>query len=221
MTGLSHDSADRKLAPAAEVGTGAAGPARQSLFGAIARLLVPEATVAGSQVVLRPPRRGDWRAWSSLRGQSREFLEPWEPVWEPDHLTKRTYQRRLRLHAQDRSVLPFFIFSKSTGALLGGITLNNIRRGFSQSCTLGYWMGVPYARQGFMFDALGAVAGYAFDVLDLHRLEAACLPRNEASRALLEKLAFRHEGRARRLLKIAGRWEDHVVYALLASDPRP
>ena len=69
-----------------------------------------------------------------------------------------------------------------------------------------------------MFKALRATLPFAFGPLALHRLEAACIPENEASRNLLRKLAFREEGRALRYLQINGEWRDHVLFGLLQDE---
>jgi ribosomal-protein-alanine N-acetyltransferase len=113
-----------------------------------------------------------------------------------------------------------FIFTASSGSLVGGLTLCNVRRGVTQSCTLGYWIGARFAQQGYMTAAVRAVVPFVFDSLELHRLEAACLPGNTASIKLLEKTGFKREGLARRYLRINGVWQDHLLYALLDSDPR-
>ena len=105
-------------------------------------------------------------------------------------------------------------------AILGAVTLDNIRRGPAQSATLGYWIGQPHARQGYMREAIVALSHYAFRRLDLSRLEAACLEENAASRGLLEKAGFKYEGVAQSYLQIAGRWRNHVLYAQLRSDRR-
>lgn len=103
-------------------------------------------------------------------------------------------------------------------ALVGGVTLTNVRRGVTQAATLGYWLGAPYVGRGLMHDALSALVPFAFDVLRLHRIEAAVMPCNAASLRTLGRLGFCREGLARRYLKIAGRWEDHILFALLAED---
>jgi ribosomal-protein-alanine N-acetyltransferase len=113
-----------------------------------------------------------------------------------------------------------FIYDKVTNALVGGLTLCNVRRGVTQSCTLGYWVGAEYAQQGYMTAAVRALVPFVFDTLELHRLEAACLPTNTASMRLLDKTGFQREGLARRYLRINGVWQDHILYALLDSDPR-
>ena len=113
-----------------------------------------------------------------------------------------------------------FVFTADGEQLLGGVTLCNVRRGVTQACTLGYWIGEPHARKGYMTAAVRAVIPFVFDSLELHRLEAACLPHNLASKRLLERTGFRREGFARRYLRINGAWQDHLLYALLDTDER-
>ncbi|MBX6425369.1 MAG: GNAT family N-acetyltransferase [Variibacter sp.] len=179
--------------------------------------------IEGDGVLLRTPQMNDFAAWAQLREQSRDFLTPWEPIWPADDLTRPAFRRRLRRYAEDaRSDLAyaFFIFRESDNTLVGGLTLANIRRGVAQTGSLGYWMGAPYARQGYMTRAVRALIPFAFGPLRLHRLEAACIPTNTASIRLLEKCGFVREGLARRYLCINGLWQDHFLYALLSSDPR-
>ena len=191
-----------------------------------AKLFFPETKprVEGQGVYLREPQMSDYPAWAELRSMSREFLEPWEPRWTRDELERDTYRRRIRYYYRDaRQDLgyAFFLFRTSDNALIGGVTLSNIRRGVSQSCTLGYWIGAPHARQGYMTRGVRAITWFVFDVLRLHRLEAACLPENKASAALLTRTGFQYEGLARRYLKINGTWQDHWLFARLNDDPIP
>lgn len=182
---------------------------------------VPAPVLKGPGLLLRPPRTGDFEEWRTLRAASRTFLAPWEPLWAADELTRKSYVARLaryRHDARQRTSYSFFLFDDATGALCGGITLGLIRRGVAQTGTLGYWMGEAFAGQGRMSRAVQTVAAFAFDVEKLHRIEAACLPRNERSIALLEKCGFSCEGQLRRYLMIAGVWEDHRLYARLADD---
>ncbi len=116
--------------------------------------------------------------------------------------------------------LPLFLMRRADDQLLGAITLDNIRRGPSQSASIGYWIGQPYARQGYMREAVQALVHHAFSDLDLSRIEAACLPENAASRAVLEKSGFKYEGIAQSYLQINGRWRNHVLYANLRGDRR-
>lgn len=173
-------------------------------------------------MVLRLPAHGDFNAWTALRVESRDFLTRWEPVWAADHLSKRSFTNRVYWAARASragTALPLFLLRRD-GVLLGAITLDNIRRGPAQSGTIGYWIGAPFARQGFMREAIEALVHYGFTELDLSRIEAACLPENAASRGVLEKSGFKYEGVAQSYLQIDGRWRNHVLYANLRGDRR-
>ena len=175
------------------------------------------------RLTLRLPQHSDFRAWVALREGSADFLQPWEPAWAKDHLSRKSFTNRVywaqRSHGQGNA-LALFLVRRSDGGLLGAITMDNIRRGPAQSATLGYWIGQPHSRQGFMREAILALSHHAFRRLDLSRLEAACLEENVASRGLLERSGFKYEGVAQSYLQIAGRWRNHVLYAMLRSDRR-
>lgn len=181
----------------------------------------PQVVIAGEGLYLRPPEARDYEIWAALREDSRGFLTPWEPSWPIDDLTRAAYRRRLRRYALDRErdeAHAFFLFRAADDRLLGGLTLSNIRRGVAQTGTLGYWMGAPYAGQGWMTRAVAAACRHGFDKMSLHRIEAACLRSNLASRALLERNRFHLEGAARSYLKIDGKWTDHLLFARIADD---
>lgn len=181
----------------------------------------PPTKLQGERVHLRPPQSGDWTAWADVRERSREFLTPWEPTWPNDALTESAFLRRVRrLAAEWRAdeSYSFHVFQTETGILVGGIGLTQIRRGVAQTGTLGYWAGEPYQRRGYTTEAVRLTADFAFRTLNLHRIEAACLPENQASRRVLEKVGFQREGYARLYLKIAERWRDHLTFALLEED---
>ena len=175
------------------------------------------------RMILRPPVHADFRHWAALREQSAEFLVPWEPRWARDHLSRKSFVNRVywasRSIAQG-TALPLFMERREDGRLIGAITLDNIRRGPAQAGTIGYWIGAPHAREGYMREALTAMVHHAFEVLDLSRLESACLPENKASRGLLEKCGYKYEGVAQSYLQIDGRWRNHVLYANLRGDRR-
>jgi ribosomal-protein-alanine N-acetyltransferase len=180
--------------------------------------------IEGKGVFLREPRQTDYAGWSRLREQSRSFLTPWEPTWPDDDLTRTAFRRRLQRYLRDQQAdlgYAFLIFRAADGAIVGGATLNNVRRGVAQAASLGYWMGAPFARHGYMTAALSALMPFAHVALRLKRIEAACLPHNTASVRLLEKLKFTREGHARKYLCIAGEWQDHILFARLADDPLP
>ncbi|PQO24215.1 30S ribosomal protein S5 alanine N-acetyltransferase [Rhodobacteraceae bacterium WD3A24] len=175
------------------------------------------------RVTLRPPAHADYQPWADLRRESADFLIPWEPAWAPDHLTRKAFAQRVHWAARSEAqgtALPMFLIRRADGWLLGAITLDNIRRGPAQSGTLGYWIGRPFARQGYMREAIRAIVHHAFTREDLSRIEAACLPENQASRGVLETSGFKYEGVAQSYLQINGRWRNHVLYASLRNDRR-
>ncbi|WP_323041379.1 GNAT family protein [Gemmobacter sp.] len=175
------------------------------------------------RLTLRLPQHSDYRAWATLREGSAAFLTPWEPAWSPDHLTRRAFTGRVAWAARvegDGSALPLFLIRRADRALIGAITLDHIRRGPAQAGTMGYWIGQPHARNGYMREAIEALSHHAFTRMDLSRIEAACLPENVASRGALESCGFKYEGVAQAYLQIGGRWRNHVLYALLRHDRR-
>jgi [ribosomal protein S5]-alanine N-acetyltransferase len=177
--------------------------------------------VRGHGIWLRSPQMSDYPSWAELRARSRDHLTPWEPVWQRDELTRSAFRRRVRHYSREaREDLgyAFLIFKDGGDELVGGLSLSNVRRGVTQAAILGYWLGLPFVRQGYMTAAVNAVCAYAFEDLHLHRLEAATMPNNAASVRVLERNRFRREGIARRLLKINGAWEDHVLHALVVED---
>ena len=174
--------------------------------------------VKGRGVILRPPRASDYDAWSSLRQASHAYLQPWEPLWPEDDLTRAAYKRRLAIYAREMeagNAWPFFIFADADQSLVGAITLSNVRRGVAEAGTLGYWIGQRQAGRGHATAAVRAMIAYAFDDLKLHRVEAACVPVNLASRRVLEKAGFALEGQARAYLKINGDWADHLLFGVV------
>lgn len=175
-------------------------------------------------LILRAPQANDYAAWALLRTESRAFLTPWEPVWNEDDLTRTSFRLRVKRAAREIAAdeaYSLFLLDARNETLLGGLTLGLVRRGVAQACTLGYWMGARHAGRGHMSEAVRGALRFAFQDLALHRVEAACLPSNEPSRRLLERVGFRHEGLARAYLRINGAWADHLLYAALASDPLP
>lgn len=170
-------------------------------------------------LVLRAPTPGDYEDWRTVRLRSRDFLKPFEPRWTEADLSPRIYRNRLRRgrkEAASGNEFTFFIFvpDGERERLAGGITLSNIRRRVAQQVNLGYWMGVDEAGKGVMSRAVAAVLPFVFEELRLHRIHAACLPDNLASRRVLEKNGFREEGYAENYLQIDGVWRDHVLFAL-------
>jgi ribosomal-protein-alanine N-acetyltransferase len=193
---------------------------------ALFRIGPPTETITflhGEGVYLRPLEMRDFEAWASLRECSRAFLTPWEPTWPGDDLTRASFRRRLRRHHKEiesGEAYAFLVFHQDD-TLLGGLTLGQIKRGVVQAGTLGYWIGAPYAGKGYMSRAVRTVVNFAFGSLRLHRIEASCLPSNDASIRLLERIGFRQEGYARAYLRINGLWQDHLLFAMLETDAAP
>ena len=177
--------------------------------------------IEGRGVTLRPPRAADFQPWAELRDLSAAYLQPWEPSWAEDDLTRPAFRRRLSVYAREmelETAWPFFIFANGGETLVGAVTLSNIRRGVAESGTLGYWIGRPFAGRGHATAAVKAVLTFAFDTLDLHRVEASCLPANLPSRRVLQKSGFRQEGEAKAYLKINGAWADHLLFGVVSDD---
>ena len=175
------------------------------------------------RLTLRPPMHSDFGPWTALRADSRDYLVPWEPTWAADHLSRKSFTNRVYWASRSiasGSAIPLFLIRREDNALVGALTLDNIRRGPAQCGTLGYWTGQPFARHGYMREAIQAMVHHAYEKLDLSRIEAACLPENVASRALLESSGFKYEGVAQSYLQINGRWRTHVLYSSLRMDRR-
>jgi ribosomal-protein-alanine N-acetyltransferase len=192
-----------------------------AIFSVIGRRDLP---IRGEGLYLRASEMRDYVEWAELREKSRSFLTPWEPLWPIDDLTRASFRYRVRRHAEEMArdeAYSFFIFREEDDALMGGLSFGHVRRGVSQAATLGYWMGESYAGKGHMTRAVRAACAYAFEKRGFHRIEAACLPTNEPSKRLLERVGFKQEGYARSYLNINGQWRDHLLYALLETDPQP
>ena len=183
--------------------------------------LLSKKKLTGERVFLRPPKRRDALKWQKLRMSSKSFLVPWEPSWDASSCTRRAYLRYFKnsnyLANMDRAY-SFLIFKTDDKTLLGGINIGNVRRGVSQSASLGYWIGEKHSRNGYMKEALKLLIPSLFVDLRLNRIEAATLEENIASKNLLKKIGFKKEGVLRKYLKINGNWRDHVLYGLLESD---
>jgi ribosomal-protein-alanine N-acetyltransferase len=174
-------------------------------------------------VYLSAPRLEDHASWARLREQSRSHLVPWEDDWSPEELDFSFYRRRLKLFEREAArggALSLFVFARAERALVGGVTLTNIRYGSARSGIVGYWIGKPFVRRGYGTAAVGALTAHAFEAIGLNRLEAACQPDNAASRRLLVKCGFHREGRAKDYLRINGEWRDHDIFAMTARDFR-
>ena len=180
-------------------------------------------TLLGKRIQLRPLNDDDFSSWSEVRLRNAEWLLRWEPLrpaYAPDPAVERSaFVNRCRARERETAAdqaYPFGIFID--GAFAGEINLNNVARGALQSGTLGYWIDQAQAGHAYMSEAVVVMLDFAFDRLDLHRIEICIVPRNSNSKRVVEKIGLRFEGTAERYLQIAGVWEDHLRYAITSEE---
>jgi [ribosomal protein S5]-alanine N-acetyltransferase len=171
------------------------------------------------RVVLRAPVAADRDEYLALRDASREHLREWEatPPDGMDVFGPQVFDRFLTSAATETSHR-YLVCLVSDGRIAGQVSLSNLTRWPFLSCTLGYWIGAAFARQGLMREALILAIGKAFGEFGLHRVEANIVPENAASKALVKSLGFRFEGLAERYLHINGKWRDHERWSLTAEE---
>lgn len=177
--------------------------------------------ITTDRLVLAPPRRSDFAEWAQLRECSREHLERWEPAWPHDVHSKSDWSRRLRTWQdgwRNGRAYVFLMRRLSDECLVGGVSITNVRAWPAQAANIGYWIGVQYEGRGYMREAVRAACVWAFETLDLYRMEAGTLPGNLRSQRVLAAAGFEKEGYARAYLEIAGQREDHILFALVRSD---
>ncbi len=179
-------------------------------------LVKKEKELIGKKIILRKPKKENWREWAELRQKSKDFLQPWEPKWPNNFLTRESFNifiNSIEMLLKKKTSYNFFIFHKKTNNLMGGISLTNFKSEGYKSTTIGYWMGQEYAGKGYMRDTLTIISDYCFIDLELNRIEAACLPKNLSSKNVLLNVGFKVEGYAEKYLNINGKLEDHLLLA--------
>ena len=181
-------------------------------------------SMQGPRVELRPLKAVDFEEWREVRLRSRDWLESWEPLPEPgvpDPVTElEAFRARCGAWERQRhfdTAYGFGLFLRR-GPLIGEVSLGSVQRGPFQFAFVGYWIDVKHAGQALVPEGVALSLRFGFEELQLHRIEAAIVPRNVASRRVAEKLGFREEGVARRFLQIRGVWEDHVRYAITVEE---
>lgn len=180
-------------------------------------------TLFGRRIVLRPLVATDFSVWRDVRRRNAEWLTKWEPTrppGAPDVIEDReAFAVRCSARQRERQLgsgYGFGIFVD--GDFCGEINLSSVQRGPFQSGYVGYWIDEAQAGNGLTPEALVVLSRYAFEELQLHRLQIAIIPRNEASHRVVAKLGLRNEGTAIRYLEINGIWEDHVRYSLTSEE---
>jgi [ribosomal protein S5]-alanine N-acetyltransferase len=179
--------------------------------------------LAGRRVVLRPLTIADFDQWHEVRDHNREWLTRWEPRPVSGHpdvtVDRKAFAARCGARERERQLgtgYGFGIFLADR--LIGEINASNIQRGPFQNAYVGYWVDQRHAGQGYMPEATVVILRFAFEDLGLHRVQISIIPRNQASRRVVEKLGLREEGTALRYLEINGVWEDHVRYAITSEE---
>ncbi|CAN5254512.1 GNAT family protein [soil metagenome] len=177
----------------------------------------------GRRVLLRPLVASDFPAWRDVRRRNVDWLTRWEPqrvYGQPDTVEDRdAFTVRCSARQRERQLGTAYGFGIFVaGAFVGEINLSAVQRGPFQSAYVGYWIAEDQAGQGYVPEALVVLVRFAFEELHLHRVQVAIIPRNKASRRVVDKLAFREEGVALRYLEINGTWEDHCRYAMTVEE---
>jgi ribosomal-protein-alanine N-acetyltransferase len=179
--------------------------------------------LTGRRVTLRPLAVGDFPAWQEVRRRNADWLLKWEPKrvpGAPDPVESRdAFAMRCGARQRERQLGTGFAYGIFVGsAFAGEINLSIVQRGPFQSSYVGYWIDEAYAGRSLMPEALVVLCRSAFEELHLHRVQISIIPRNTASRRVVEKLDIRDEGTALRYLEINGEWEDHIRYAMTAEE---
>ena len=188
-------------------------------------MLHDQAVLRGKRVTLRPLTVSDFSQWNEVRIRNREWLEKWEPrrpIGAPDVVESRSaFAARCRARDRERQLGTGFGFGIFVGPrFCGEINLNGVQRGPFQSSYVGYWVDEACAGHSYVPEAVVVVTRHGFEDLGLHRIQIAIIPRNKASRRVMEKVDYREEGIAVRYLEINGVWEDHVRYAITSEEWR-
>ncbi|MAP96015.1 MAG: 30S ribosomal protein S5 alanine N-acetyltransferase [Ponticaulis sp.] len=183
-----------------------------------------EFSVEGADFILRLTSADDYVSWREIRTANYRHLQPFEPVWADDSLSRAHFLNQVRTAETEFDAglgAMLLMVHQPSNTVIGGINLRNVRRGVAQMGTIGYWIAEDWGGQGRMTKAVSRVVEFGFKSLGLHRIEAACVPENTASANVLLRAGFQEEGFARAYLKINGRWRDHRLFAIVYDDILP
>ena len=180
-------------------------------------------TLYGRRVRLRPLTPNDFEAWREVRRRNCAWLTQWEPTrppGQPDIIEdSAAFFARCGARQRERQLgagYAFGVFVEDNFA--GEMNLSSVQRGPFQNAYVGYWIDSARAGCGYTPEALVVAAQFAFETIRLHRLQISIIPRNSASRRVVEKLDIRCEGVAVRYLEINGTWEDHMRFAMTSEE---
>lgn len=173
--------------------------------------------MSSSHVFVRQLGIDDAESMLDVRQRNRAFLQPYEPTHHDLQFTlegQRSVLSQSEKSFIDETAFAFAIRCAENGPIVGKITLSNVVRGALESCTVGYFVDQCLNGQGIATDALRMVLRFAFDHAKLHRVQAAVMPRNVASKRVVQKAGLQYEGQAAYYLKINGKWEDHDIFSI-------
>jgi len=179
--------------------------------------LFPDIMLQSERIFMRPPMLEDWQEWASVRAHNKDRIQPFEPQWSQQFQSEDLFERRIHRQAHEWELgraNAFLIFKNRDQSLIGGVNINNICRGAAHFAAIGYWVDKEHEGQGYMSEALGLTLEYCFEMLQLHRVNASCLPHNTRSKNTLLKAGFKEEGFAEKYLEIDGKWQDHILFGL-------
>jgi len=185
-----------------------------------------EPALRSSRVLLRPLHGDDFDAWREVRSRCGPWLERWEPKRDPRFVdpgsSRATFEHWCATWARERHFDVSYGFGLFvTGRRFAGeVSLGCVQRGPYETGNVGYWIDEALAGRGYVPEGIVLLMRYAFETLQLHRVEAVIVPRNRPSIRVAEKLTMRAEGTAVRYGQVQGVYEDHVRYALTVEEWR-
>jgi [ribosomal protein S5]-alanine N-acetyltransferase len=171
------------------------------------------------RLTVRLPDVADVPEITRYYGNNRDHLQPFSPTFAPDFLDEAMWHEQVRIrtreHALGESFRAFLFARAAPDKIVGNLNLTQVHRGALQSCVLGYNLARDEQAKGYMTEAVGGAVAFAFEKWRLHRVTASHMPRNERSAAVLLRSGFHVEGLAPAYLLINGKWEDHVLTAIV------
>jgi len=180
--------------------------------------------IASERLVLRPPRASDVPELRRLLRANAAHLRPWEPAPEPGQdpssltaIANRIARQRRDWKRGDSYAL-LVTLREAGEPIVGRVNLGGVLRGAFSNAYLGYWIDEGHQSRGLMSEAVRGILAFAFGTAGLHRVQVAIMPRNAPSLRVVEKVGVRREGFAERYLRIAGIWEDHVIFAMTSEE---
>lgn len=184
----------------------------------------PGCIVRTTRMTLRNLESGDRDEFVRVHNVSQELFEPWMPRAPEGETLELRFERMLERAAtgsrQDSEYRLVGILVD--GRIAGFFNLFQIVRGAFENGSASWSVSADVAGQGLATEGVAGLLDFAFAPrpagLGLHRVGAAVIPENLASVRVAEKNGFRREGLGRKYLRIAGQWQDHILYAKLAEE---